>query len=186
MTVNSSEQQEVFPKKHIQSDDRLDALYMRSMRCPYCQTKIPQGTSKCQNCGLTKEQIYYAKLTVPYKRGQNILMSKIRPAELPLWKIGVGGVFGFLGMHCFIAKRYVRGIVMLLLTVSFIASLIIFPPAFGENAANEVRSMFETRTYLFPGDLLGIFVLGMWVWDLFAIFFRQFKYPVVPDIGEPA
>ena len=165
-------------KQRVMSDDRLDALYAREMRCPYCQTKMPGGTSKCKNCGLTKEQIYYAKLTTPYRRGHNILMSRVRPAELPFWKMAVGGVFGFLGIHCFIAKRYIRGAIMLLLTIAFIAELVIFPQG------NEIRSMFENVTHLFPGDLIGLFTLGLWVWDLFAIFLRQFKYPVVIDLGD--
>ncbi len=173
-------------KHRVHADERLDALFMREMRCPYCQTKIPKGTSKCKNCALTKEQIYHAKLTTPYKPGQNILMSKVRPAELPFWQMITGASFGFLGIHCYIAKRYIRGIVMLLLTVSFIAALIMFPPAIGESAAHEYRLMFEEKTYLFPGDLLGIIALGMWVWDFFAVILRQFKYPVVVDLGEEA
>lgn len=179
-TLTSNEQMH---QKRVHADDRLDVLYMRKMRCPYCQTKMPQGTSKCKNCALTKEQIYYAKLASPFKRNQNVLMSKIRPAELPMWKVGVGSIFGFLGIHCFIAKRYLRGAVMLLLTISFIVMMCVFPPNMGESV-NEIRQMFEEKTYLFPGDLLGIFALGFWVWDLFAVWFGQFKYPVVPDIGE--
>ena len=85
--------------KRVHADDRLDNLYLSEMRCPYCQTKILKGTAKCKNCGLTKEQIYYAKLAKPFKRGQNVLMSKIRPADLPFWKMGAGSVFGFLGIH---------------------------------------------------------------------------------------
>lgn len=173
-------------RHRIQADDRLDALFMREMRCPYCQTKIMKGTAKCKHCGLTKEQIYYAKLTAPYKAGQNILMSKVRPAELPLWKMGVGGVFGFLGVHCFIAKRYLRGLLYWLLLISFIVVMCVFPPNFGDATPNAVRYAFESRTYLFPGDLLGIILLGMWVWDLFAIFLRQFKYPVVVQLSEEA
>lgn len=172
--------------RRVRTDDRLDVIYMSEMRCPYCKTKIPRGTAKCKNCGLTKEQIYYAKLAKPFKRGQNILMSKIRPADLPFWKMGVGSVFGFLGIHCFIAKRYLRGVIMLLLTALFIAEMIIFPPAIGENAANAVRTMFEEKTHLFPGDLIGIVALGWWVVDFFAVFFRQFHYPVVIQLDEVA
>ena len=172
--------------KRVHADDRLDNLYLSEMRCPYCQTKILKGTAKCKNCGLTKEQIYYAKLAKPFKRGQNILMSKIRPADLPFWKMGAGSVFGFLGIHCFIAKRYLRGVIMLLLTALFIAELIIFPPEIGEKACNEVRAMFENKTHLFPGDLIGIIILGWWVVDMFAVFFRQFSYPVVVHIDEDA
>lgn len=172
--------------QRVTADERLDALYMSEMRCPYCQTKMPKGTAKCKNCALTKEQIYYAKLTAPYKPGQNILMSKVRPAELPFWKMALGGVFGFFGIHCFVAKRYIRGCVILLLSVLFLVSAILFPPANGDNPPNEIRYMFESTTYLFPGDLLGIIALTIWVWDLFAILLRQFKYPVVINLGEEA
>ena len=185
-TKSNQVPQKDFFKQRVTADERLDALFMTEMRCPYCQTKMPKGTSKCKNCALTKEQIYYAKLTAPYKPGQNILMSKVRPAELPLWKMVVGSVFGFLGIHCYVAKRYLRGAIMLLLTIAFITSVILFPIAIGDSEPNQIRYMFESKTYLFPGDLIGIFVLGMWLWDFFAILFRQFKYPVVIDLGENA
>ena len=170
--------------KRIQADDRLDNLFMTEMRCPYCQTKMPKGTSKCKNCALTKEQIYNAKLSNPYKPGQNLLMSKVRPAEVAYGKMVFGGVFGFLGIHCFMSKRYVRGVVMLLLTLSFFITFFIFPPAYGEVPTNAIRNMFEMKGMIFPCDLFGIVALGMWVWDLFAIVFGQFKYPVVPHLEE--
>ncbi|MCM1404407.1 MAG: hypothetical protein NC133_02820 [Prevotella sp.] len=185
MTTDTMTDQEIFAKR-VRADERLDALYMREMRCPYCHTKIMKGTAKCENCALTKEQIYHAKLTAPYRPGQNILYSKVRPASLPLWKMGLGGVFGFLGLHCFFAKRYLRGIIILCLLAAYITTLIIFPPAVGDSLPNATRYLFESKTYLFPGDLLGIVTLGMWVWDLFAIFLGQFKYPVVVDLGENA
>ncbi|MBS7401386.1 MAG: hypothetical protein KIG16_02620 [Eubacteriales bacterium] len=171
-------------QKRIHADDRLDALFMREMRCPYCQTKMPKGTSKCRTCGLSKEQIYYAKLTAPYKPGSNVLMSKVRPAELPMWKMAVGGVFGFLGVHCLIAKRYLRGLFYWLLLIAFVVELCVFPPDFGEGTSSYIRSAFENHTYLFPGDLIGIILFGLWVWDMFAIFLRQFKYPVVVQLSE--
>ena len=167
----------------VQADERLDNLYMTEMRCPYCQTRMPKGTSKCRNCALTKEQIYQAQLTVPYGRS-DVLMSKVRPATVSYGKMVTGSVFGFFGLHCFFAKRYVRGTVILLLTILFFASILIFPPVLGEIDAHPVREMFEVKSMLFPGDLLGIVALGMWVWDLFAILFGKFKYPVVPKIEE--
>lgn len=181
MTMNPNNQP---LSKRVQADERLDDLFMREMRCPYCQTKMPKGTSKCKNCALTKEQIYNAKLTAPYKSGREVLFSKVRPATMPYWKMVLGSLFGFFGIHCFLSKRYLRGVVMLLLTVTFIASLIIFPTATELTPAHEIRYMFESRTYLFPGDLLGIIVLGMWVWDFFAVVFGQYKYPVLPEIEE--
>lgn len=170
--------------KRVQADERLDILYMKEMRCPYCQTKMPKGTAKCKNCALTKEQIYNAKLTAPYKPGREVLFSKVRPASMPFWKMVVSSIFGFLGIHCFISKRYLKGAVMLLLTIAFIATLIIFPAAANGQEPNAIRYMFESRTYLFPGDLLGIFALVMWVWDFFAVIFGQYKYPVLPVIEE--
>ncbi len=187
MTTNNTEsEQERSHSKRIQADSRLDALYMREMRCPYCQTKILRGTAKCKTCGLTKEQIYYAKLTTPYKTRQNILMSKIRPIELPMWKMAVGGIFGFLGVHCFISKRYLRGALYWLLLIGLIVELCVFPMSFDGVTHSEIRYAFESRTFLFPGDLIGIIWLGLWVWDMFAIFLRQYKYPVVVQLSEEA
>ena len=180
MTTNLNNQ----ANKRIQSDERLDQLFMKEMRCPYCQTKMPKGTSKCKNCALTKEQIYHAKLVNPYQSSNNALMSKVRPASVSYGKMVTGSVFGFLGIHCFMAKRYVRGVVMLLLTVLFFVSLIAFPIATEISDAHFWRTAFENKGMMFPGDLLGIFVLGLWVWDFFAVIFGQFKYPVAPEIEE--
>ena len=73
---------------------------------------------------------------------------------------------------------------IVLLTIAFLSTFFIFPPEVGESAGSQIRNMFEIRGYLFPGDLLGLFALGMWVWDFFAILFGQFKYPVLPELGE--
>lgn len=170
-------------KKRVHADDRLDHLFMTEMRCPYCQTKLPKGTSKCRNCALTKEQIYHAKLTVPYGK-HDVLMSKVRPAGVSYGKMLTGSIFGFLGLNNFFAKRFVRGAVMLLLTIATILSFIIFPTVHGETPSHPVRRMFEEKGMLFPGDLIGIILLGMWVWDLFAVIFGQYKYPVVPKLEE--
>ncbi len=170
--------------KRVQADERLDGLFMTEMRCPYCQTKMPKATAKCKNCGLTKDQIYNAELTAPYKPGRDVLFSKVRPASMPYWKMVLSSLFGFFGVHCFLSKRYLRGAIMLLLTVAYFVNLIIFPPMVGDIETNAIRYMFESRTYLFPGDLLGIFALTLWVWDFFAVVFGQYKYPVLPKIEE--
>ena len=169
----------------IKADERLDNLYMSEMRCPYCQTKMPKGTSKCKNCALTKEQIYYADLTIPYGKS-NVLMSHVRPAGVSYGKMVAGSVFGFLGLHCFFAKRPVRGAIMLFLTLLYFVTVFIFPPVMGEADAHPARAMFDDKGLLFPCDLIAIFVLGMWIWDMFAVIFGQFKYPVVPKIEEEA
>ena len=171
--------------KRIQADERLDHLYMKSIRCPYCHTKIPKGTSLCPNCGITKEQIYTAELVTHKRKAKSIVLySKVRPANIPFWKMGLGGMFGFLGVHCFVAKRYWRGAIILACTVLFFVLGIIFNNQY-TNAAGDIvpahwlRAMFERKTYMFPPDLLGLVAMVMWIWDWVCILLGKFKYPVL-------
>ncbi len=176
-----------------QVDDRLDRLYMKAIRCPYCHTRIPKGTAVCPTCGISKDQIYHANSVIKRRRkGEpkvkrpkpQIIMSTVRPASIPFWKMAVGGVFGFLGIHCFVAKRWRRGVFILgCFVLFFILSVCIFYPG-GEGTGavtHPVRALFEDKTYLFPPDLLGLVAAVMWIWDWFAILIGTFKYPVVID-----
>lgn len=157
----------------VQSDDRLDKLYMKAMRCPYCQTRIERGTTKCANCGITKEQIYHASLKQVRGGRQPVLRSRVRPAHIPYWKMAVAGMFGFTGAHCFVAKRYWRGALILTCLVAWVVMMLIFPED------NAIRRRFEEQTYLFPGDLLMFVWVVLWIVDWIAILFNRFKYPVV-------
>lgn len=178
--------------KRIQADERLDQLYMKSLRCPYCHTKIPKGTSQCPNCGITKSQIYNADLVTHQRQRRekpHVLYSKVRPANIPFWKMGLGGMFGFLGVHCFIAKRYWRGAIILGCTLLFFIFGMIFMPQytnqFGEVVpAHWLRALFERNTYIFPPDILGLVAIVMWVWDWVCILLGKFKYPVVLHTEE--
>ena len=180
------------------ADERLDRLYMKSMRCPYCHTKIAKGTAVCPNCGISKEQIYHANLVVhKRKKGEprvkqpkpQIIMSKVRPASIPFWKVAIGGMFGFLGVHCFVTKRWKRGVFILgCFVLYFILSICIFNPGNVDEgiSAHWVRLMFEDKTYLFPPDMLGVMAAVMWVWDWLSILFGTFKYPVVLATNDEA
>lgn len=173
------------------ADGRLDRLYKKAIRCPYCHTRIERFAAGCPNCGITKEQIYHAH-AVENKRRKGeprvkkpkpqIIMSKVRPASIPFWKMAIGGMFGLFGVHCFVAKRWKRGIFILgCFLLYFILSICIFynaDPSIGQ-AAHWLRAEFESKTYMFPTDLLGIVAAGLWVWDWFNILFGKFKYPVV-------
>ena len=173
------------------ADDRLDRLYMKAMRCPYCHTKIAKGVAVCPNCGISKEQIYHANVVVnKRKKGEprvkrpkpQIIMSKVRPASIPFWKMALGALFGLFGVHCFIAKRWKRGLFILgCFVLFFILSICIFQPGLVSEGIpmHPWRAAFENKTYLFPPDLLGIVAMGMWIWDWIGILFGTFKYPVV-------
>lgn len=178
------------------ADDRLDRLYRKNLRCPYCHTLIPKGTAVCPTCGISKEQIYHANLVVSQQRKgapkvkkpkPQIIMSKVRPASIPFWKMAVGGMFGFLGVHCFVAKRWWRGgFILGCMTLFIILSILIFPPGTDGVATHPWRELFENKTYLFPTDLFGYVAMIMWIWDWFCILLGSFKYPVVIDPQNPA
>lgn len=169
--------------------DRLDRLYLKSIRCPYCHTRIEKGTTKCPNCGITKEQIYHANLVLRKKKQPKppVLYSKVRPASIPFWKMAIGAMFGFLGIHCFVAKRKWRGLVILMSTLLFFILGSIFHPAVQNLMldAHPFRAMFEDKGWFFPFDFFALIAGVMWIWDWCAILLGKFKYPVVIK-GEDA
>lgn len=173
--------------KRITADERLDHLYMKGLRCPYCHTKIPKGTSTCPNCGITKEQIYHANLVTHRRKTKpTVVFSKVRPANIPFWKMGVGGAFGLLGVHCFVAKRYWRGALILACFLIFTVGAFLFTLEY-ENALGEmvyapfydIYNLFRKQTYMFPTELFGLVALVLWIWDWACILLGKFKYPVV-------
>ena len=178
------------------ADDRLDRLYKKVIRCPYCHTRIERFAAGCPNCGITKEQIYHAHAAENKRRkGEprvkkpkpQIIMSKVRPASIPFWKMALGGMFGLFGVHCFVAKRWKRGLFILgCFLLYFILSICIFNHAdvSAGVAPHPWRQMFEDKTYLFPTDLFGVVAVVLWVWDWCCILFGGFKYPVVIDGDE--
>jgi hypothetical protein len=162
---------------------RLDRLYGKNIRCPYCGTKIPKFVSACKNCGITKVQI--AESIVKKRNAKNNrtrLWSKVRPADLPFWKIALASLFGFTGAHCFLTKRWIRGAYILVCIVAMFTLFFVFPFRIDDEAeavvAHPVRFAFDNVGLAMPQDVFGVSALCLWVWDFFAIMFGWFKYPV--------
>ncbi len=160
--------------------DRLDRLYTKSIRCPYCNTKIPQVVDKCANCGITKAQLISAEILKRNKKAKQVkLMSKVRPEEIPFWKMALTGMFGFLGLHAFASKRPIRGAIILSSFILFFVFTAIFPYAYGDVSIHPFRASFEDQGLIFPFDVFGMVAAVLWIWDWFAILLGNYKYPVV-------
>jgi hypothetical protein len=169
--------------------ERLDRLYGKNIRCPYCHTVIPKFVSTCPNCGISKAQIAEANVKEEkIKEKQPIIWSKIRPVNIPFWKMAIGCVFGFLGLHCFISKRKIRGVIILSLTLGFIIGGFIFHPAI-ESLGLEAHPWYsaaEKQGLIFPTTAMGLVSIVLWVWDWIAVVFGWYKYPVVVKAQETA
>ncbi|MDR1917444.1 MAG: hypothetical protein LBQ05_00460 [Christensenellaceae bacterium] len=169
---------------------KLDKLYNKTIRCPYCGTKIVKFTSTCENCGLTKVQI--AESLVKKKNArkqQKRLWSKVHPEDIPYWKILLSAMFGFTGAHCFVTRRWIRGTYILLAMVAMLIGFIIFPIDTTNVEAeavvtHPVRWAFDQNGLYMPQDVFGVVAIVLWIWDWIAILFGFFKYPVFVKIDD--
>lgn len=168
----------------------LDRLYNKTIRCPYCGTKIPKYTAVCENCGLSKAQIAEGKISS--RKKADVIYTNIRPSSLPFWKMAFASVFGFTGAHCFVAKRWIRGAIIATLCFGFLICAFIFNPAYTDAAGNPVaahpwREAFTgSEYYFFPTDIMGLVGVCLWIYDWFAVVFGWFKYPVKVNTEKTA
>ena len=167
---------------------RLDRLYARNTRCPYCKAAIRKMTSTCERCGVTKKQIESAswqdaRAIQKGKKTGKIVKTKLVPKDMDYgrWLI-VLVLLGWTGYHNFWVGRRLRGWILCGMMLTFILCLIIFPPGSPLNdmaGMSEARKWFAERAMVFPSDVIGGLVVVMWLIDWGAVvLFRTFKYPV--------
>ena len=113
-------------------DPKLDRLYMKTIKCPYCKAKIRSMQTTCGQCGLSKMQILGAsnkKAKQMMRDGEHgkIVMLKKRPDDVRMSVLSAWLLLGFFGAHCLYVGRYIRGWIMFGLMVTFIMCVIIFP-----------------------------------------------------------
>jgi hypothetical protein len=167
--------------------EKLDKLYGKNIRCPYCGSRIPKFVSTCENCGISKAQLAEAIVNGGNdKRSHQRIWSALRPADIPFWKMAVGCVFGMFGTHCFISRRWIRGtIICSCIFILFIGGFIFHPsiPDLGI-AAHPLRAAFESQGLPVPFDVIGMVGVVLWIWDWFAVLLGFYKYPVIIKIED--
>ena len=169
-------------------NDKLERLYSKNVRCPYCRMMIPKYVVICEQCGVTKEQIAQAsnrdaKEIIKGRGTGKVVMTKTRPDDIDFVKlILITMFFGMFGGHCFYVGRRIRGMIMLGSMLLFILSAIIFPMGTPANMMQDMsptRRIFVDAGFWFPMDVPGLLVLALWFADWFAIVvFNSFRYPV--------
>ncbi|MCL2755769.1 MAG: TM2 domain-containing protein [Firmicutes bacterium] len=174
------------PNKRIVVDEKLDKLYVKNVRCPYCRALIPKFTTTCVQCGVTKEQIsaashQEAKQILEGKAQGKVIMSKRRPDDLQFGRFVIILIFfGMFGAHNFYVGRKIRGWIMLCSMLLLIASFFIFNVGTAAENFQDMHPWRRTfRGVWFPFDAPGIIAIIVWFFDWFAVVvFHQFKYPV--------
>ena len=160
-------------------DPRLDYLYNKNVRCPYCHAKILKYTSTCTRCGVHKRQIFEAsniraKEIMRAKTGEKIFMTRRRPNDVSFTRMAILLIFGLFGAHCFYAGRRIRGYFlmscMIVGLVGFTLSEFILP--------HSVINIFTDANLPFPTDVLLGVAFVCWAYDVFAVVFGFFKYPI--------
>ena len=172
-------------------DPRLDRMYVKNVRCPYCKGLIPKFVDTCSGCGITKAQIanasnLEAKKIIKEKLPGTVLLVRQRPEDVQFGKFMFYMIFlGWMGAHNFFIGRRVRGWIVVAGCIIGILGYLVFPaaPEFGEvTGLRAVRRAFDVGGWPFPTDLVMAVVLFMWFFDWFAVvLFGLFKYPVRID-----
>ena len=113
-------------------DSRVDRLYMKKVKCPYCGARIKPMQTTCDQCGVHKMQIANAsnkKAKQMMKDGEEgkVIMLKRRPDDVSISRLSMWLLLGLFGAHCFYVGRKIRGFIILgLISLCFI-SVIVFP-----------------------------------------------------------
>jgi len=182
---NTHEDKKTRPDKRVAIDEKLDRLYVKNVRCPYCRALIPQYTGDCIQCGITKEQISKASWQDAKKirKGEmdgKIIMTKRRPNDLQFGKFIIFLVFfGWMGAHNFFVGRKIRGWIMCISFWSLLLSNIIWSIGTPANNFMDVNQFRNSFNFLFPFDIPGLVAIIVWFCDWFAVvIFNQYKYPV--------
>lgn len=172
--------------KEYSVDPKLDRMYARNIRCPYCKAVVARYTTTCVQCGITKEQIanashLEAKKVLKKQEKGTVLWTRTVPRDLNFTKFILLLVFtGPFGGHNFYVGRKLRGWIMFASMALLVFSLLFF------NYADIDRGipMHPWRASLswgnlFPFDVPGLVAIVIWFFDWFAaVIFNTFKYPV--------
>jgi hypothetical protein len=165
--------------KHEIIDPRLDHLYNRNVRCPYCHAKILKYTTTCPRCGVHKKQIFdasnaRAKQMQKEKTGGKIFLTRRRPDDVSFTKMAFLILpLGLFGAHWFYIGRRYRAWFMLVATIIGLSGIFI---------PESVRDIFMGFYLPFPTDAFLLASILMWAYDTFAVVFGFFKYPI--RLGE--
>ena len=176
--------------------ERLDKLYARNVKCTFCKAMIWKYTIKCEQCGVTKDQIAAAsnhdakEIMRGNKRGV-VLKTKMRPDDLDFIKFTIFLLLGgFVGVHNFYVGRRIRGFIMAAMFCIGAAVFFVMYIQAGFNpdylATHPWRVPFYHMMIPFPTDVLAVAAVFMWFMDIAgALLFRNYKYPVhLPTIAE--
>ena len=178
-------------------DEKLERLYNKKVKCPYCRGKILKYSTKCEQCGITKEQIRNAsnedaKAIIRKKAKGKVLKTKVRPDDIRFGKLVIFVVLlGMFGAHCFYVGRRKRGFIALSGMIIYMLGVIIFPFPSYDVPIHPWRAAFENPGLIFPLDIAGLVSIVIWFIDWANIvIFQTFKYPVriakLPEKkGEP-
>ena len=173
--------------KNYSMNPKLDRMYARNVRCPYCKAVIAKYTTTCIQCGITKEQIVNAshleaKEILTKKKKGKVLWTKTIPADLHFTKFVLVLIFlGLFGGHHFYVGRRIKGFFMLGSVILFIIGFFVFP--FGNPDAgidmHPAREAASWNGVWFPMDVPLLITAVIWFVDWFAVVvFSTFRYPV--------
>ena len=166
---------------HEEINPYLDRLYNSTVRCPYCRARIKKYTTTCIRCGVHKRQIFdssnlEAKKVMKEKSGAKIFKTRRRPEDVSFTRMSMLVFFlGLFGQHCFHVGRKIRGWFFVASTIIGFTTVFV-PPAWMDYFSN------IDEILLFPTAYFIIASLVLWGYDIVAIVFGFFKYPI--RLGE--
>ena len=169
---------------------KLDRLYGKNVKCPYCRTKILKYSQVCEACGITKEQVAFASHQDAKKimRGEmkgKVILTRRKPDDVDMVRFMIYLIFlGVFGAHNFFVGRKIRGWIMFCSFTLLILSSIIF--TLNPDNLHPWRQFFLEANLWFPFDVPGYIAVIVWAYDWFAaVLLGTYKYPVHISSQDP-
>jgi len=148
-------------------------------RCPYCKERKKGHERYCFRCKLDYADLEGTRVkdAVNYKKGGKIfdtyegeiVYSPVLPDDISISTLKILTIFfGFFGLQNFYTGRFGRGVMVFTFAVLAITSFVFmlyFP---------DVISNVNLAAFYF-----GAITLGFWVYDIFGVAGRKFKFPVL-------
>lgn len=156
------------------------------MRCPKCGARIPRGSNVCFKCGTNTRQIKEASHQAVKEARANydydkIVLTTAFPSDLSYVKTLLMCIFlGLFGGHYFYVKRNIPGIIYLVITLVFLAFILIpgFVTGFAEGTMPIYTNPFLNFLFIVSCMAEAVIVV-FWITDIIKVATKHFNVPVV-------
>ena len=114
-----------------------------------------------------------AKKAKKERTGEKLFMTRRRPVDVSFTAMSLFLILGMFGAHCFFVGRKIRGWIIAIFFI--IGSSGYFIPQDWRQAYSD---SINIAYFPFVTDIFLIAAVTMWIFDIFAVVFGFFAYPI--------